>query len=172
MPTSLIPPFALEEMVAKAKTAPPGCFVEVGVYQGGSADHLMRVAKAQERQLFLYDTFTGTPCWSIHDSHDIGDFADANFEMIQDEFPEATVVKGIFPASAVAMPPIAFAHIDCDQYQSVKESAAFLMPLMTHGGIMWFDDSPCLRGADIATKELFGNKRLLSYNGKHFVEMS
>ena len=169
MPVSLIAVYALDDMAAMARKAPEGCIVEVGVYQGGSAEVLMRIAKEQGRQLFLYDTFTGTPCWSVHDSHDVGDFADAEFEIVRDEFPEATVIKGIFPESAVPMPPIAFVHMDCDQYQSVKESAAFLKPLMVHGGIMWFDDSPCLKGAEIATHELFGNKRLLSSTGKHFV---
>jgi asparagine synthase (glutamine-hydrolysing) len=38
------------------------------------------------------------------------------------------------------MPPIAFAHIDCDQYQSVKDTLLYLMPLMAPGGVMWFDD--------------------------------
>ena len=36
-----------------ASEAPPGAFVEVGVYRGGSARRLWRVAQAQGRALFM-----------------------------------------------------------------------------------------------------------------------
>ena len=51
----------LLELAATAKTTPAGCFVEVGVWKGGSASYLTEVAEQQNREIFLYDTFTGIP---------------------------------------------------------------------------------------------------------------
>jgi Macrocin-O-methyltransferase (TylF) len=164
--TSVIPPETLSELTRKAAQTPPGCIVEVGVYQGGSALELARLG----RPLFLYDTFTGIPCRAHDDSHQIGDFSDTNLVAVMQRIPEAIVIAGVFPDSAVTMPPVAFAHLDCDQYQSVLESAKFLIPLMLKGGVMWFDDSPCLAGAHRAVTELFGDRVKLSHNQKHYVE--
>jgi hypothetical protein len=164
--TSLVGPETLAELVEKARSTPPGCIVEVGVYQGGSARELATLG----RRLYLYDTFTGIPCRDDHDSHQIGDFSDTSFERVQALIPSATLVPGIFPDVAVTMPPVSFAHLDCDQYRSVLESAKFLIPLMVKGGVMWFDDSPCLAGAHRAARELFGDRLKLSHNQKHFVE--
>lgn len=157
-PTSLVCQNTIEEMIAYARTVPAGCFVEVGVYKGGTAWHLSQLCQEECRRLFLYDTFTGIPyCDAAVDSHKVGDFRDTSAEAVAAAIPHATVVPGIFPGSAVPMPPVAFAHIDCDQYQSVKEAAQFLLPKMVHGGILWFDDFNCLPGAAKAVYEVFGN---------------
>lgn len=166
MGASLIPPDALAELVEKARSTPPGCIVEVGVYQGGSALALSKLG----RTLYLYDTFTGIPYRCEHDSHRIGDFSDTSASQVQELIPTAVIVAGIFPDVAVTMPPVSFAHLDCDQYRSVLESARYLAPLMVKGGVMWFDDSPCLIGAAKAVQELFGDRVRLSYNQKHYVE--
>ena len=157
-PKTLVCENTIAEMLSYARTVPAGCFVEVGVYQGGTAWHLSQLAQEEGRQLFLYDTFTGIPyCDAAVDSHKVGDFRDTSVEAVAAAIPHATVVPGIFPGSAVPMPPVAFAHIDCDQYQSVKGAAQFLLPKMVHGGILWFDDFNCLPGAAKAVYEVFGN---------------
>jgi O-methyltransferase len=169
-PPSLIGERDLADMIAMAAGTPGGCFVEVGVYRGGSAWRLMQIAKVQARELYLYDTFTGIPHKDSIDAHNIGDFADTTLEHVQALIPEAHTVAGLFPGSAIAMPPIAFAHLDCDQYQSVRESAEFLAPRMVPGGVIWFDDSPCLTGARIAVTELFAERVQISHDfGKHYV---
>jgi hypothetical protein len=73
--------------------------------------------------------------------------------------PRARVIKGIFPASLQKMPPIAFAHIDVDQYESYRGAINALSPLMVDGGIMWFDDVGCLHGANRAVRE-WGHPRM------------
>jgi hypothetical protein len=65
---------------------------------------------------------------------------------------------------------LAFVHLDCDQYRSITEAGRYLTPLMRKGGVMWFDDSPCLEGAKQATRELFGDRLVLSRTNKHYVE--
>lgn len=130
-----------------ASKCPPGCFVEVGVYRGGSAWLLSWLAEQQDRELYLYDTFTGIPHKDAVDVHQVGDFADCSYEAVCQAIPYAVVVHGIFPASAVPMPSVAFAHLDCDQYKSVSESLAYLCPLMVPGGAIVLDDVWCLEGA-------------------------
>lgn len=163
-------------MLNRAEKVPDGCFIEVGVWQGGSAQYLARLAEEQKRQIFLYDTFEGIPYKCDKDKHEIGDFSDTDYEMVKKCIPYATVVKGIFPNSAVKMPPIAFAHIDCDQYQSTMDSLAYIIPQMVKGGIIWFDDIELrdfmdqvkvgeTNGSVWAAKELFNEKDFEFYPG-------
>lgn len=145
----------IREMLEVARMTPRGCIVEVGVYKGGSAWFLNELGKIQCRKVYLYDTFTGIPYQGPDDNHKVGDFGDTSYEDVRAALPSAVVVKGIFPQSAIYMPPIGFAHIDCDQYQSVYESAKYLKPYMLPGGVMWFDDYGSLAGAKRAVDELF-----------------
>lgn len=158
-------------MLEVARATPSGCIVEVGVYKGGTGWFLARLCMDQNRPLFLYDTFTGIPHEDPVDSHHIGDFADTSFETVRALIPRAITIAGVFPRSAVDMPPIAFVHLDCDQYRSVKESAEYLIPRMVRHGVIWLDDSPALAGANQAARELFGDRLQLSETGKHFVEI-
>lgn len=148
----------IEDLVDTASKSPPGAIIEVGVYKGGTAWHLSKVAQEQNRKIYLYDTFEGIP-FSDEDKgdfHEVEDFKDTSFEDVKSAIPYAEVVKGIFPDSAVTMEPVAFAHIDCDQYRSITESVNYLLPLMVNGGILWFDDAPDLKGALNAVNDLFG----------------
>jgi hypothetical protein len=171
-PVSLIGEQHLAEMILAATASPPGgAFVEVGVFRGGSAWRLYGLAEQQGREIYLYDTFTGIPWRDAIDSHSVGDFSDTNYDHMVELFAKARVVKGIFPDSAIPMPGIAFAHLDCDQYRSVKESIEYLRPRMLAGGVMWFDDSPCLAGAKLAVFESFAPSaiRISSDHGKNYV---
>jgi O-methyltransferase len=169
---SLVGKGAREEMVRLAWDTPEGCFVELGVYQGGSAYPLYLVAEEQGRKLFLYDTFTGIPYKSSVDSHEIGDFRDTSAESVSRMMPKATVVQGIFPFSVVKMPPIAFCHIDADQYDSIRMAIWIFGPRMVKGGIMWFDDVGCLDGANKAYNEWVKEENIAPYkaeSGKFYV---
>lgn len=168
LPT-LIDGNALEALVMASSAAPAGCFVEVGVYKGGSSECLYVISSLQGRELYLYDTFEGIPYQGSDDYHKVGDFCDTSPEAIQAALPNARVTKGVFPASALEMPPIAFAHLDCDQYQSVRDSILHLAPLMVEGGIMWFDGYNVLAGATRAVDEIFGDKVQFYHCRKAFV---
>lgn len=135
----------LERLVAEARATPPGAIVEAGVYAGGSAVALATVAQDQHRTLWLYDTFgPGIPHADPDkgDSHRVGDFADGlTYAEARDAFPGARVIAGVFPWPGVPLPPaIAFAHLDCDQYRSVKEALEVLFPRMVPGGVIAIDD--------------------------------
>lgn len=163
-PVSVVPGFNIDSLCRIAEQAEEGCFVEVGVYRGGTAYYLNEIAIEQGRKLYLYDTFDGIPYQDevMGDRHRVGDFSDTSMAEVVAAVPEAIVVKGLFPASIIPMPPVAFAHIDCDQYQSIIDSVHALRPLMVDGGIMLFDDYGCLEGATRAVEELFPKDRIIS----------
>jgi O-methyltransferase len=158
---SVVPQELIMALIEKASETPDGCFVEVGVYQGGTASYLTNLAELQGREVYLYDTFTGIPFAEEYEKHQPGDFTDTSYESVSAALPYAKVVQGIFPSSAVAMPKVAFAHIDVDQYKSYKDCINFLRPMMVEGGIMWFDDYE-LEGAKKAVDELLGADNLKS----------
>jgi len=157
---SLVDPGVINAMINRAKQTPPGIFVEVGVYKGGTAWHLCKLAKQQNRKIYLYDTFEGIPYKDPVDSHKIGDFKNTSYEKIVKELPYATVVKGIFPDSAVEMEDISFVHFDCDQYKSIIDGVSYLRSKMIKGGVMWFDDYAVLKGATKAIYELFSKEQI------------
>jgi O-methyltransferase len=173
-PPSLVGDNVIQEMKLEAMKTPPGRFVEVGVYKGGTAWHLYEICKYQQRRLILCDTFTGIPYadQSAGDSHKIGDFADTSREAVEALMPEAIIVEGIFPESAREedFHNIAFVHLDCDQYLSYLDSINFLLPRMVPGGVMWFDDY-CLEGAKKAVDSIFGDRLQGATCGKHFVRI-
>lgn len=152
-PASLVGQDVIQALKAEASRAPPGCFVEVGVYHGGTAWHLAEIAEGQGRPVYLYDTFAGIPHQAACDSHKLGDFNDTSAELVRHCIPYAHVIEGVFPQSAVAMEPVAFVHLDCDQEQSYREALNYLHPLIVPGGVIWCDDVPCLPGALQAVSE-------------------
>lgn len=152
-PTSLVGAGAIEDLCLIAAAAPPGCFVEFGVYQGGTAWHLAKIARQQDRLLYLYDTFTGIPCKADIDPHRIGDFSDTTLAQVMRAIPEAIYCVGTFPDTLVNMGPIAFVHVDADQYQSIKDAIRLFVPRMVRGASIVFDDYKCLAGADQAIAE-------------------
>ena len=159
-PISAVSSFIIDSLVRKIRETPDGCFVEVGVYKGGTASRMTEIAQEQGREIFLYDTFEGIPFKYEIDSHPVGDFGDADYETVKSILPYANVIKGIFPDSVVEMPSISFAHIDVDQYKSYIDCIDYLSPLMVKGGIMWFDDYH-LEGARKAILEKFSKEQLI-----------
>jgi O-methyltransferase len=143
----------IEDLCEIAVAAPPGCFVEFGVYKGGTASHLAQIARLQGRPIYLYDTFTGIPFKSEFDDHCPGDFSDTSYEAVRSAIPDAIFGVGVFPDTLMEMPPIAFVHVDADQYQSLKDAIRVFTPLMAPGASMVFDDYRCLAGADKAIAE-------------------
>lgn len=168
LPSAIADHAIFEELVKVAGETPlEGCFVEVGVYKGGTASYLTELAEKQEREIFLYDTFEGMPYSDAIDPWKEGTFADdVDYEKIKAHLSYANVIKGIFPESAVVMPKIAFAHIDVDQYRGYIDCINYLSPMMMPGGVMWFDDYE-LEGAKKAIEELVEEGRLIWASSGH-----
>jgi hypothetical protein len=156
--SSLVGSDVILGMMDALSTVGQGCVVEVGVYKGGTAYFLDQWAQHMGRECYLYDTFSGMPYADPGDCHAVGDFADTSPVSVKDLIPHAHVVAGIFPDSAVDMPPIAFAHIDVDQYRAYIDTCRYLNPLMARGSMMWFDDPDVLPPAFKAVHELYGDR--------------
>jgi len=132
-----------------------GAIVEVGVYKGGSAKLLRTLFP--DRELWLYDTFTGNPCKGPHDPNPIGSYA-CSLDKVRDFLDDEAIhwVQGLFPQTLETPPPIALAHLDCDQEQSVKASAMALLPLVS--GLIICDDYGYCRGARDGFNDACGSR--------------
>jgi O-methyltransferase len=165
---SLIHETMLASMRLVAAATPAGAFVEVGVYQGGSAEVLHALAVEQGRRLYLFDTFCGMPFQGEHDRHAVGDFADTSMADVARLCPEAVIVAGVFPESFLETGPCAFVHADADQYQSTRDICMTFGPRMVPGGVMLFDDFAHLDGCRRAVAECFPGYERLD-DGRAFV---
>jgi len=122
----------------------PGCTAEVGVYRGGVSKIIAEILP--NKQLHLFDTFTGIPMKGEHDVHNIGDFKDTTLEQVKEYLSNHKNISyhvGWFPRDTgknVENEQFCFVHLDADQYQSTKEALEFFYPRMVKGGVIVFDD--------------------------------
>jgi O-methyltransferase len=170
---SIVAPGQIEALVGLAASTPQGCFVEVGVYMGGTASYLYQIALSQHRDLYLFDTFKGTPfCVEGLDRHRIDkEFASESTPMLIEQFmPEAKVYIGVYPEThPIELKDIAFVHCDCDQYESYRAVIEHLWPLVIDGGVLYFDDYPYLAGAKKAVEEKFTIGSIRPCGARYFV---
>ena len=155
-PRSLMGEFHLSDLESLARSTPAGhAIVEVGVYQGGSAWYLAKVARDRGDDLHLFDTFTGIPFHDPNDTNRTGEFGDTSLEAVQAAIPTAYFHVGIFPETMPSdLTSVAFVHCDCDQYRSVRAVIAKFWPILVPGGVIAFDDMDT-RGGSTAIKEAF-----------------
>lgn len=159
----------------------PGVFLEAGVAMGGSAIVIAKT-KARERELRLYDVFEMLPPPAENDdarSHEVyrnfiagktNGPVDQNYVAHAQDLlgytrenmrragvdPEAEnirFVKGLYQDTFAIAEPVAFAHIDCDWYDSVKLCIDRTADWVSPGGIMLFDDYNSFQGCRKAVDE-------------------
>jgi len=167
----------------------PGCFVECGVWRGGSS---MAVALALlqegegERPLFLYDTFEGMTTPTELDRMPDGTTARTRMDADPERRSQVWAVAGLdevrqnmratgYVADRVhcvrgpvehtlprhAPPgPIALLRLDTDWYASTRHELEHLFPLLQPGGILVIDDYGDWQGARQAVDEYFAACRL------------
>ncbi|MGD9646038.1 MAG: TylF/MycF/NovP-related O-methyltransferase [Pirellulales bacterium] len=147
-----------------------GDFLEAGVWKGGTAAMLARLIGEQSksaRELHLFDTFAGMPPTHEADTYyKGGEFADTSLESVRAQV-NADFVRfhpGRIPETFAdcGQLSLAFAHIDLDVYESIRDATAFVYPRLAVGGVMVFDDyawSTC-PGARRAVDEFFGARQM------------
>jgi hypothetical protein len=159
----------------------PGCFVECGVWRGGSS-MAAALALAQEedtgRDLYLYDTFEGMSPPTDADKTTDGTLAkthldrakkgtgvwceagidDVRANLAATNYPAERIhlVKGPVEQTIPAQLPsahIALLRLDTDWYESTKHEMIHLFPLLSEGGILLIDDYGHWQGARKAIDE-------------------
>jgi hypothetical protein len=158
----------------------PGAIVECGVWRGGSmmavALTLLRLGKT-ERELYLYDTFSGMTAPTDEDTRRSGESA---ADMLAEEDPESDIwaiasldkvreavlgvgypeerihfVKGPVEETLPAQAPeeIALLRLDTDWYASTRHELVHLYPRLARGGVLILDDYGYWQGARRAVDE-------------------
>lgn len=120
-----------------------GAVAECGVYCGSTL-HAMANA-ATDKAVYGFDTFEGLPAEMRNDDepHKVGDFADTSLASVAASMPaNVKLVQGVFPASAAELgnTKFAFVHLDFDFYESTRAALEWLLPRMSEGGKIVFDD--------------------------------
>ena len=158
--------------LAEEALAVEGDFVEFGCYKGDTSLLLaeLLVEKPVEKsakKLWIYDSFEGLPEKSKEDESVIGeDFKGGELLVTKREvkerflragLPVPVIKKGWFAElSAEDVPErIAFAFIDGDFYESIRDALKLVGPRMTRGGVIVVHDytNPALPGVRKAVEE-------------------
>lgn len=149
----------------------PGAIVECGVYRGGTAllaaSTLAREGgRGAPRELHLFDSFQGMPPdTDARERFQPGDLAEATEPAVRDLLAPYDFVRihpGFIPATfeGLDLPNVAWAHVDVDLYQSVRDAIAFIYPRLVPGGVLVFDDYgfPSCASSRQAVDEYFDRK--------------
>ena len=153
----------------------PGDFVEFGCYKGDTSLLLAELlvensVEKSAKKLWIYDSFEGLPEKSLADESVLGE----NFKggelfvtkrEVKERFlraglPVPIIKKGWFKDLGSADLPerIAFAFLDGDFYESIRDSLRLVVPRMASGGVLVVHDytNPALPGVKKAVDEWGG----------------
>ncbi len=148
---SLLDLYRLFDLYTYAKQCKkvPGCFLEVGVANGGSGALLSAIAKDQNKKCYLADTWEGVVKSGEKDTtFSGGEFDYAETEVVLhllsglNTLNNTHLLKGIFPDETADKidENISLIHVDVDTYQSCKDVFEWAKSKMSIGGVIVFDD--------------------------------
>lgn len=171
---------ALRESVRHlVATDVPGALVECGVWRGGSAMVMaatLHELGAEDRDLYLFDTFTHMPLPGEHDvdvfGRHVGEYYDEaseseafrylSLEAVKDAvastgFPRERThfVQGMVEDTIPSQAPerIALCRLDTDWYESTAHEMEHLYPRLSPGGVLIIDDYGHFQGSKKAVDE-------------------
>ncbi len=156
--------------IAREGLAVSGDFVELGCYKGDTALLLAEVLRGSAKRLFLYDSFEGLPEKVAEDISVLGEEFQAGElfvtkREVKERFlraglPVPVIRKGWFrDLTGEDMPDlIAFAFLDGDFYESIRDSLKLVAGRMAEGGVILVHDyeNPALPGVRKAVEEWRG----------------
>ena len=164
----------------------PGDFVECGVWRGGSIMAIaltLRAAGQTDRDLYLYDTFTGMSPPSARDArydgttashimtvggpnarvHAYASLEDVKKNLTASGYPPERIhyiqgkVEDTIPDTAPTQ--ICMLRLDTDWYESTRHELVHLYPRLVSNGVLIIDDYGHWRGSQQATDEYFQQLR-------------
>lgn len=137
----------------------PGSVVECGVGRGRSFLQFafLITQEAKKRALWGFDSFEGFPTPAVEDmsvrNPKKGEWSGTSPDDIREVLTTAGISAEFMSESVHLIPgffedtlsqytgdPIAFLHIDTDLYESYKLPLATLVPLVSKGGVVMFDE--------------------------------
>ncbi len=165
----------------------PGIFIETGCALGGSAI-LIALNKDRNRIFKIYDVFGLIPAPSKIDGEDVIRRYDViksgksegindnkyygyendlktkvinNFNRYNLELTTYNInlIEGLYEDTLIVNEDVAFAHIDCDWYESVMTCLNQIVPYLSKGGKLIIDDYYAWSGCRKATDEYFADKK-------------
>lgn len=171
----------LTELEQTLQNETDGQIVELGCYVGTTSLFLSRFIQGTGRKLYVYDSFEGLPEKSRQDQSPVGEqFKAGELSISKREFVGQFKKAGLaLPVvtkcwfkdlSPVQMPAaIAFAYLDGDYYESIRDSLRLVWPHLTEGAVVVIDDyvNEALPGAARAVDEW-----LLSHPAKLRIQSS
>ncbi len=109
-----------------ARQAGPGVYLEVGSFRGGGALHVCNAVQTRKPRFYSFDPFEAGGFEAVGSQDKLfrkDQFTDTSYQEVVrllSGHPNATVVKGYFPAAAenLDLRPIAFCHLDVDVYEA------------------------------------------------------
>jgi len=165
-----------------------GCFVECGVWKGGAIMAIIKKLQdldINNRDVFLFDTFSGMSKPTEHDISQIGYNAVENYDskiknnhsnvslddvknnVYKTDYPKSRIhfLKGEVEATLpkTSFDKIALLRLDTDWYESTKAELEYLFPKLSKGGILIIDDYGGWLGARKATTEYIEKNRIKIY---------
>lgn len=150
----------------------PGAIVEMGCYVGTTSLFIQRLLRGANREFHVYDSFEGLPEKTDKDYSAAGEqFRAGELLATKQQFikyfkqaglPLPVIHKGWFNQLTDAEVPsaIAFAFLDGDYYESIRDSLIRIQDKLSPGAIIIVDDyaSEALPGARRATDAWLKNK--------------
>ena len=126
-----------------------GVAAELGVYQGGFDKHINCLFP--ERELFLFDTFSGFEKTQLAKDINDGlaaredDFSNTSIEMVlsQMKHPQRVrICRGVFPESTNTLGDLTFClvSIDCDLHDPILAGLRYFWPRLSPGGYIMVHD--------------------------------
>jgi len=155
-----------------------GDFIECGVYKGGS---MMTVAlvlleeNCSDRDLYLYDTFTGMTDPSDVDVDFRGNVMHhTRWPVVPEEAVRAALYSTEYPRNKIhfvrgrvedtlpdqAPEKIALLRLDTDWYESTKHELVHLYPRLVQGGVLIIDDYGQYLGSKRAVNEYLSEQNI------------
>lgn len=162
-----------------------GCFVECGVWRGGSAMVIAKVLKnrgIEDRKIYLYDTYEGMTPPTKHDITMKGENASQMMEESLDDIEDSVwcfasledvkrnlnttaysqdniiYIKGKVEdtlPNSIPNQEIALLRLDTDWYESTKHELQVLYPMLVENGVLIIDDYGYWQGCRKAVDEYF-----------------
>lgn len=149
-----------------------GDYVEMGCYKGDTSLLLADILKEFDKELWIYDSFEGLPEKCEEDESVLGkDFKsgalfvtkrEVKQRFLRANLPLPVIKKAWFKDLKSDDLPgkIAFAFLDGDFYESIKDSLRLVVPKMVKDGVLVVHDysNPALPGVSKAVDEYASGK--------------